>query len=318
MRPRRVPLSLPIGEVRFLRDLDASAFAFVMATGIVSVAARFERLPALSEALLVVAVVAWVVLAVAVSVRTLATGDRRPRLESFAVVAATAVLAARFAVAGSSIVALALWSLAIVEWVVLLACRPQMARPDGGWFLVVVGTESLAVSAALLAPRWSGDLLPAAIGWWALGLCLYPFVAAAIAGSLRRQPRFGPDLWVTMGALAISTLAGSELLLAARTLGSFNPLHAWLRAADIGTWAVASAWIVPLIAAEFRHRDDWRYRSSLWSFVFPLGMYSVSTQTLARVVGLAPLVDVGRAFFVAAAAAWVIVLVGLGRRMVNG
>src|SRR5919201_2121320 len=170
-----------------------------------------------------------------------------------------------------------------------------MARPDGGWFLVVVGTESLAVSAALLAPRWSGDLLPAAIGWWALGLCLYPFVAAAIAGSLRRRPRFGPDLWITMGGLAIATLAGSELLLAARTLGSLGPLQPWLRAIDIATWAVASAWIVPLVVAELRHPCEWRYRSSRWSFVFPLGMYAVSTQTFAHVVGLAPLGDIGRA-----------------------
>jgi tellurite resistance protein TehA-like permease len=296
-----------------LPRLDASAFAFVMATGIVSVAARLQGLPVLSDVLLAIAVLGWSALTAAACLRVLRDPSRRPRLESFAFVAATAVLGARFSVSGRDLVALALWALAIAAWAVLLARRPQLTRADGGWFLVVVGTESLAVLAALLAPDRGAGLLPAALVWWALGLALYPLVAAAIAVELRSRPRFGPDLWVTMGALAIATLAGTELLDAARAVDSLGAFRPVLRDVDVATWALASAWIPPLLAAEVRNPAGWHYRSSRWSFVFPLGMYAVATQTLGRVAHLGPLADLAHVFFAGALLAWTIVLVGLAR-----
>ena len=278
-----------------------------MATGIVSVAARFQGLPVLSDVLLAVAVLGWLALSAAACPRLL----RRPRLESFAFVAATGVLGARLSFAGHDLVALALWALAIAGWIVLLARRPHLTRADGGWFLVVVGTESLAVLASPLALRFGDELLPAALVWWALGLVLYPVVAAAIAVELRRRARFGPDLWITMGALAIVTLAGTELLdavRAAHSLGAFRPV---LRDVDIVTWATASAWIAPLLAAEARNRAGWHYRSSRWSFVFPLGMYAVATQTLGSVAHLGPLADLAHVFFTGALLAWALTFSGL-------
>lgn len=289
--------------------LDASAFAFVMATGIVSVAARLQELPVLSDVFLAVTILGWLALAALLWRHVL----RRPRLESFAFVAATAVLGARFSIAGHRLVALALWALAIAAWVVLLARWPQLHRADGGWFLVVVGTESLAVLGSLLAPRFGAGLIPAALAWWALGLALYPIVAAAITLELRRRPRFGADLWITMGALAIATLAGAELLDAARALDSLGSFRPVLRDVDIATWATASAWIPPLLAAEARNRPGWRYRSNRWSFVFPLGMYSVATETLGRVAHLGPLADLAHVFLAAVLLAWAVTFGGLVR-----
>lgn len=297
-----------------LAPLDAGAFAFVMATGIVSIGASQQGLPVLSNALLVVAGAAWVTLAIAVWLPARrARRGRRPGFEAFAFVAATAVLGARCALAGRGLAALVLWSVAIAAWLVLLARRPRAGVADGFWFLVVVATESLAVLAALLVPSWGMQLLPAAIGWWALGLCFYPLVAAAIMASLLRSPRFAPDLWITMGALAIATLAGAEVLLTGGAVHALAPFRSWLRDADIATWALASASIVPLIAAELRNRSAWRYRASRWSFVFPLGMYAVATHALGRAAGLTLLTSVGRAFFVIAAFTWALVLGGLLR-----
>ena len=301
-----------------MRRLDASAFAFVMATGIVSVAAQLQGLEALSDLLLAVTVLGWLALAAVLCVGVLRGECRRSRLESFAVVAATAVLGARFSFAGHDLVALALWTLAVAAWLGVLARRPQLTRADGGWFLVVVGTESLAALASLVAQRLGAGLLPAALAWWALGLALYPLVAAAIAVELRRRPRFGPDLWVTMGALAIATLAGTELLEAARAGHVLGDLRRILRDVDIATWATASAWIPPLLAAEARNPAAWRYRSSRWSFVFPLGMYAVATQTLGRAADLGPLADLARAFFAVALLAWALTLTGLARLAIVG
>jgi tellurite resistance protein TehA-like permease len=86
-----------------------------------------------------------------------------------------------------------------------------------------------------------------------------------------------------------------------------------LRDVDIATWALASAWIPPLLAAEVRNPAGWQYRSSRWSFVFPLGMYAVATQTLGRAADLGPLPDLARVFFAGALLAWALTLGGLAR-----
>jgi tellurite resistance protein TehA-like permease len=295
---------------RSSRAIDTSGFAFVMATGIVSVAAGLQHLHALSEALLVVACVGWTTLAFALLLSVTAGSPGRPGPGSFALVAATAVLGTRFSFGGQPLVALALWALALSAWLALLAVARRQGRADGGWFLVVVGTESLAVLASLLAPRWGTPFLDAALGWWLLGLCLYPAIATAIAAELRRCPGFAPALWITMGALAIATLAGTELLLAARTLHALTPVRPVLRVGDLMLWALASAWILPLAVAELRSPAGWRNPHGRWSFVFPLGMYAVASQLLARAAPLPPLAGVGRAFFGLALLAWTLMLIG--------
>ena len=293
--------------VAILGRLDAGAFAFVMATGIVSVAAVQQGLLLLSDTLFGIACFGWVTLVLALSTRLL-RGAWIPRLESFAFAAATAVVGTRLALTGRTLTALPLWALAAVAWLALLARRPRRGPADGGWFLVVVGTESLAVLAAVLARRWGAPLLDAGLAWWLLGLCFYPLVAAALAGELRRRPGFAPAWWIAMGALAIATLAGTELLLAARTLGALAPLRPSLRDSDLTLWAFASAWIPLLAAAEVRSRAAWSDPRGRWSFVFPLGMYAVTCHELARAAPLAPLAGVGRVFSVIALLAWVLVL----------
>lgn len=301
---------------RVLAGLDAGAFAFVMATGIVSIAAALQGLPTLSRAFLGIGCAAALVLGAAVGLRALRTSDPRPRLRSFAVVAGTAVLGSRFALAGRTTLALALWSLACVLWLALLLRLRRPARGDlgGGALLVVVATESLAVLAAVLAPAVAPGLLPVALACWSAGLLLYPAVAGAVSLRFRRAGGFAPDLWIVMGALAIATLAGSELLLSVRALHELHGLGRWLPDADLATWALASALVPLLVAAELHARDRWRAEAGRWSFVFPLGMYAVASRTLARADDLPFLSDVGRAFFVLALAAWAVVLLGVTAR----
>lgn len=273
--------------------LDAGAFAFVMATGIVSVAAALESLSLLSDALFALACAAWIVF-VAVAIRAPAPG--RPRIEAFAAVAATAVLGARLVLFRDDELALCLWFLAVLVWAALVARRPTWGEARGSSLLLVVGTESLAVLGALLAPRFGVVLRDAALVAWVLGLALYLPVVSLVA---YRRGRFAPDIWIAMGALAIATLAGSELVLASRAL------HA-LRVVDEITWVVATLLIVPLAVCELRLRD-WRYEAARWAFVFPLGMYVVASRTLARAGGGGWPDALSRVFLPIAIAAWVLV-----------
>lgn len=295
-----------------LSEADAGVFAVVMATGIVGVGARLEGVGPLADVLLALACAAWVVLAGVVARNAFRRPPGRPRLQSFAVVAGTAVVGADFSLAGRDEVALALWSLALVLWLGVLLRRPRVSGLSGGSLLLVVGTESLGVLGAILALHHEAPLVAVALGAWALGLALYPLVAGAVVAGAVRGRRFDPDLWIVMGALAIATVAGGELLIALRGLRELAGLRAALPDLDLATWALASAAVPPLVVTELRVRR-WRYEASRWSFVFPLAMYGVASHVIARADGLPALRSLGTVFLAVALAAWLVTAAGLGR-----
>ncbi len=299
--------------MRALEELDAGAFAVVMATGIVGVGARLEGVAELADVLLAAACGAWLVLAAALGRNTVRDRSARPRLQSFAVVAATAVVGADFSLVDWQAAALALWSLALALWLALLVRRPRPSGLSGGSLLLVVATESLAVLGALLALRHEAPLAAVAVGGWALGLALYPVVAGAVVATVAREHRFSPDLWIVMGAVAIATLAGSQLLLALRALHELAGLRGVLSGVDLATWALASASVPPLVATELLVRR-WRFDAARWSFVFPLGMYGVASHVLGRAEKLPSLQEIGTVFFAIALAAWALTATGLARR----
>jgi tellurite resistance protein TehA-like permease len=282
--------------MRSISELDAGAFAFVMATGIVSVAASVEHLPVFSDVLLGLACAGWVALALAL----LPGRFGRPRLQAFALVAATSVVGARLAIAEVDVMPLVLWSCALLFWVVLLARRPSLDELGAGSLLL----------AALVAFRRGPGFVVVGVAAWALGLAVYPLVLAAVA---RGRPRFEPELWIVMGALAIATLAGTELLLAARRLDTLGGLRQALPDIDLATWALASALVLPVLAGELRVRR-WRYEASRWSFVFPLGMYATASGVLGHAEQMPFLTDIGGVAFGVAVAAWALTLLGLARR----
>jgi tellurite resistance protein TehA-like permease len=309
-----------------------SWFGLVMATGIVSIATREELSGAVSAALGVVAGAAWLVLLVLGGRRLIGTGERvRDELMGpttwpafFAFVAATDVVGARAAIAGWDAAGRALWALAALAWLALMVAVPMAMRARGGapawwaasgnWLLAVVATQSLAVLAGVLvAGGQARPLLPVAVACWALGVALYAALITVIGArvlSARPVPaRFTPDDWIVMGALAISSLAATELVRAGERSGSLPPLaHAVLVGGGAITWAVASAAVAPLIVLHvrslLRDQEARHYRVRWWAAVFPLGMYSVATHELAVAAGWDRLEPVARAASWIAVAAW--------------
>jgi tellurite resistance protein TehA-like permease len=277
--------------VRALDDVDAGAFAVVMATGILGVGARLGGLAPLADVLLAFACLVWLVLAATLRSRS---------IRSFAVVAGTAVIGVDFLLTGREELALGLWSLAVALW---LAAALAIRREAAGSLLSIVATQSLSVLAAALDRHHVAPLREPAIAFWALGLALYPPVAGRIVHRSVRKRHFSPTHWIVMGALAITTLAAADLFLDRDALGPNVAL---------GTWAAASAVIPFLVVTELRVQR-WRYEVARWSFVFPLGMYGVASRVLGGADGYAALRDVGTAFFWIALAAWVLSGGGLAR-----
>jgi tellurite resistance protein TehA-like permease len=314
-----------------IAHLAPGYFALVMAMGILSVAAADEGLPGISAAWLWVAVAAYAVL-VGLNVARIARfrssvaedlANPSRSFEFFAFVAATCVLGTRSAVGRTLAPALALWLMGLVGWVCLWVVLPRMARarvdlrrhPEGGWLLAVVATQSVALLGALLV---------VSLCLWVIGIAVYLVLLGLVAARVLRfdfRPRdLRPGYWITMGALAITTVAGAGLARAsAVVLGTARPLE---RGVATAAWIGASALIPLLVAAEM-----WRlmkeptapgYEPAAWTRVFPLGMYAVATHAVAVMDGLRALRPVGLAFLWVGTAAWAITAGALVRWMVRG
>jgi tellurite resistance protein TehA-like permease len=330
--------------------LFPGSFALVMATGIVSIAAFQQGFETLARGFLVVNAGAYVVLWALTLVRVarfpgrvrddLATHQRGPGF--LTIVAGTNVLGSSVALLTSwTGLALGLWVAGLVLWlgitywfltaVTVRAEKPTLEAGIGGaWLLLVVSTESIAALGALLAPSVgpSRSLLLVSIVAHLVGLMLYVVVIGLIFYrwtffSLSGE-QVTPPYWINMGALAITTLAGSNLVLAARSWEVVDRLVPFLTGTTLLAWGFATWWIPLLLAiGVWRHgvqRVPLRYDPQYWSLVFPLGMYAASTFRLqaALEVGL-PSAVATTAFWVAVAA-WLVTAAGLAMsaRRVSG
>lgn len=315
-------------------DLSPGAFAFVMATGIVSMALA-ERASALSVVLLWIAGAGYVVLwagylwRMAFRRQRFRTDLAGPRGFAFLTfVAASDVLAGRLALDQHYGAAAALTVVGVAGWLVLgygvpllLVCSGHalpLRQVNGTWFIWVVGTQSVAVAAAALAPHTGGRALGIlASACWAVGLLQYLLVAALAVARLLLEPvepkELIPPYWVFMGAAAISVLAGAGLL-------RLPPADALLPGAFVlGVSAVAwsfCTWLIPLLLAlgVWRHvlqRVPLRYETSLWSMVFPVGMYGVATRELGEAAGWGWMTAIGDTAAWVAPAVWAAVFAGM-------
>jgi tellurite resistance protein TehA-like permease len=130
-----------------------------------------------------------------------------------------------------------------------------------------------------------------------------------------------PPYWINMGAMAISTLAGSLLVLNAPQAPFLEALAPCLKGGTVLYWATGTWWIplLALLAAwKYVHRrHPLSYEPVYWGAVFPLGMYSAATHQMSLALGLDFLEPVARGFLYLAMAAWLLASAGLLRRVVR-
>ena len=320
-----------------VRDLHPGYFAFVMATGIVSTGTYLLGPSWLSLALLAVACAGLLVLAVAlvtrlVLYRSSVTADLRAPDRVFGFFTITAgldVLGVRFALAGHPLTTAILAAVAAAIWLALTYGVPAsllLARAsdsvlggvNGSWLLWIVATQSLSLTAAILVRAWpsqAGLLAPAATSLWCVGLLLYLMVVALILLRWLTVPMtpatLGPPYWILMGATAISVLAGARVLDLPRSIPVIAATASFTEGFTFALWAFGTWWIPLLvILGLWRHiRRHWplTYEPTLWSVVFPLGMYSVATLTFGKTARLAFMEPIARVMLWVAVAAWVLV-----------
>ena len=320
-------------------------FALVMATGIVAIAADQQGLGLLAQILFVVTVIAYLTLAVLLATRVIRYWSRfatdvANHAKGFAfltTVAATNVLAsASIVIHGWWDLAWALWWASLVLWVVfvyttLIAVVVGIDKPglqagiNGSWFLLTVSTQSIAVVAGLFLTRTDSDALAfAAIAAFTLGVVLYLIVMTMVFLRWTFHPldptEADPPAWIAAGAVAITVLAGSNILLAAdRAPDRVARLAPFLEAVVVMAWATATFWFPLMIAIGiWRHlvrRIPLRYHPSYWAMVFPLGMYGAATYRMRAAIDLDALAWLPKVELAVALCAWTVTFVGLGRHL---
>jgi tellurite resistance protein TehA-like permease len=330
-------------RVSGVKNLSPAYFALVMATGIVSIAALNYHLRALALALFALNCVAYVLLVALNVLRAVQfwpqfwadLTDHRVAPGFFTMVAGSCVLGTQLLLIGNNLPAAAaflalgalLW--VVTTYVIFTALTIKTEKPalqegiSGAWLIAVVAAQSLAVLGALVSRHWVQphrlELNFFALAMWLWGGMLYIWLISLIIYRyifLAFSPDdLTPPSWITMGAMAISTLAGSLLVQNTTDAPFLASLLPFLKGFTVFYWATGMWWIPMLIALGiWRYvvkRRPLRYNPLYWGAVFPLGMYSVATLQMERTLQLPFLSVLPRVFFVAAICAWTITFVGL-------
>ncbi len=328
-----------------LADLAPAYFGLVMATGIVSVAALLRGWPALAHALFYLNIVQYLVLWLLTLGRLLLFprrffSDLTDHLRGpgfFTMVAGTGVLGAQVVLLLADYqIALILWIVALVLWCALtyaifMAFTVKESKPplekgiNGAWLLAVVATQSIAVLSALLAAHapqpFRLELHFLALSMWLCAGMLYIWMMSLIFYRytfFRLEPSdLSPPYWINMGAMAISTLAGSLLIVNAPDAPFLLSLLPFIKGFTIFYWVTGTWWIPMLVLLSiWRHvykRFPMRYDPLYWGAVFPLGMYAASTHQMLHAMHIELLAFLPGVFLALALVAWSLAFIGLLR-----
>lgn len=333
-------------RLSFIETLFPGYFALVMATGIIAVGFHQQGLRAPAWTLFVIAALSYAVLAVLTVIRSV----RFPRalfsdathhalgFANLTAVAATDVLGVAAAlVAGWWGAAWVLWWVSLPMWVLflyaaLIAAVLRGDKPDlrhginGTWFMITVSGESIASLAALLLTRTADDTLAfVALCVFLLGIVLYLIVMTMVF--LRWTFRtvdpteIDPPGWIAAGAVAITALAGADLVDVAAHHERILRLVPFIEGMTMMAWSTATFWFPLMIAIwVWRYvieRVPLRYQPSMWSLVFPLGMYGVASEEMFSVLGVARFDWLPAATLVLATIAWALTAVGMVVHLVH-
>ena len=314
-----------------------------MATGIVSLASHFLRFGTiatllfwLNHALFAILLLLNLVRVILVPKRVFTDlTDHQTGPTFLTIVAGTCVFGTQQMVQGSNhaAVGMVLWVAGLVLWIGLIYAfftsvtirqdKPPLERGlNGAWLLAVVSTQSLAVLGSLLALQIEVDpqvMLFVSLCFFLLGCMLYLLIITLIFYRFTffklTADELSPPYWINMGAVAITTMAGSRLLLGSEQSELLGEIRPFLKGFTLFFWVTASWWIpLLLILGDWRHisrRVPFAYHPAYWSIVFPLGMYTVATFLLARALGLAYLNIIPECFIYVALVAWLIVFLGM-------
>ena len=148
---------------------------------------------------------------------------------------------------------------------------------------------------------------------WSVGLFLYAacgiFVVLRVMLFSFEPEDFDPPYWVAMGAVAISVVAGARIV-EMEDAPIIDVTRGVIAGTSVILWAFA-IWLIPVLLAvgvwrHFFRSVPLKYEPTLWSMVFPFGMFAVAGIYLGRANHLPIIGFIGAAWFWVALLAWVL------------
>lgn len=323
-------------QLKWLETLNPRYFALTMATGIIAIALRLHEHQTLASLFNVVALTSWIVLFTLNLLRlfyfpqAVLENLKSPNttFSFFTFVAASNVCGLILHSVDMPTLALIAWCIAFVYWSALMyfsfsvLCFSHPTRTpsivDGGWLILIVGTQSLVLLGVTLAPDlgiFSAAMLVEATMLWCLGMMFYGILVTLLCYRIffikTDTSDFSPLFWVVMGASAISANAGSSLLLATTSTPMLSELRPVILLLAILWWTWATWWVPMLVIIGLwkhaYHRVPLSYTPALWNMVFPLGMYSVATKKLVLSTQFSPLLILSHTMLWVAVVTWFLV-----------
>lgn len=323
-------------------NLFSGYFAMVMATGALSIGSFLLGLEVISNVLLYINIIAYLTLWLLTVVRLF---FYFPKLKEdltshtlgpgfFTLVAGTSVFGSQLViVANNYTLALYLWILAICLWVIIMYTfftavtvrknKPTMAEGiNGAWLIAAVGTQSVSILGTLLTPHVEdgrGIIMFFTLCMYFLGCMLYLNIITLIFYRFTfvelKFDALTPPYWINMGAVAITTLAGSTLILHSEYWGLIDEITPFLKGFTLFFW-ITGTWWIPLlfILMIWRHiynHYPLTYDAQFWGMVFPLSMYTTSTFQLSQALEVPFLEVIPHVMIYVAIAAWIAVFIGL-------
>ncbi|KIO49757.1 tellurite resistance/C4-dicarboxylate transporter family protein [Nitrosospira sp. NpAV] len=219
---------------------------------------------------------------------------------------------------------------------------------SGATLLIIVSTVSVALLWVRLLDAAAIQVTYAYLAAWMLwisGFILYLFVIPLIIYRLFfriLEPKdWEAPYWICMGAPAIITLTGSEFVMCMPAVAGEDIREITLRIA-IFAWIIGTSWIPYQLFMDIRQfitiniagptplwiktfpwsrlafgRRHYFYDPPSWSRVFPIGMYTACTLSLAKVTGSGSLEIIPQYWGWFALLIWSLTLVGTFRAVIS-
>lgn len=188
--------------------------------------------------------------------------------------------------------------------------KPSLAEGiNGAWLIAAVATQSISVVGTLLVSsirdeQWAEFIFFVSLSMYLLGCMLYLSIITLIFYRFTflhlKYSSYTPPYWINMGAVAITTLAGSLIILNSQQSLLIQQFIPFVKDSLFFFWVTGTWWIPLLVILMYWryiiHKFPLNYDQQMWGMVFPVAMYTIATFKLSKALEIPFLANISTFF----------------------